>query len=338
MEYLYNIFLLVIGVAITVFASNYLVDGASDLAKKFNISDLVIGLTIVAFGTSSPELAVNISASMKGDTAIAIGNILGSNIFNVFIILGIAAVIYPVRVQSNSVWIEIPLSLLAAVVVGVCANDKYFDGGKEDIITRIDAIILLCFFVVFMYYTFYTAQAGNPDEDNLAKETHAEFAQKTLMPLWQSGVYIGLGLVGLYFGSEWMVEGAKFIAKKGGLSDSVIGLTIVAAGTSMPELATSATAAYKKNSDIAIGNVVGSNIFNIFFILGVSGCIAPLRFESPTAVVDIMMTILASVLVFTFTLLGKGRMISRGEGGVLIVIYIGYVWYLLSSLAPVVAK
>ncbi len=329
---IWNIFLLVIGVVITVFASNYLVDGASDLAKKFNISDLVIGLTIVAFGTSSPELAVNISSSMKGDTAIAIGNILGSNIFNVFIILGIAAVIYPVRVQSNSVWIEIPLSLLAAVVVGICANDIYFDGGTKNVITRTDGLILLGFFIVFMYYTFYTAQAGNPAEDTLAIETHNELAKKELMPLWKSGAYIGVGLVGLYFGSEWMVEGAKYVAKQGGLSDDVIGLTIVAAGTSMPELATSATAAYKKNSDIAIGNVVGSNIFNIFFILGVSGCIAPLPFTSPTAFVDIMMTILASVMVFTFTLLGKGRMISRGEGGVLIAIYIGYLWYLLSSL------
>lgn len=331
MDYLLNILYLIGGIGVTVFASNYLVDGASDLAKKFNISDLIIGLTIVAFGTSSPELAVNISSSLKGDTAIAIGNILGSNIFNVFIILGIAAVIYPVRVQSNSVWIEIPLSLLAAVMVGVCANDIYFDNGTKNVITRTDALALLGFFVVFMYYTFYTAQA-NPAEDHLAVETHQELAKKPLMPLWQSGVYILVGLVGLYFGSEYMVEGAKFIAKKGGLSDDVIGLTIVAAGTSMPELATSATAAYKKNSDIAIGNVVGSNIFNIFFILGISGTIAPLPFTSATAFVDIMMTILASVLVFTFTLLGKGRMISRGEGGVLIAIYIGYVVYLLNSL------
>ncbi|TAE74680.1 MAG: sodium:calcium antiporter [Bacteroidetes bacterium] len=342
MEILISLGLIAIGVVLTVIGSNILVDGASAIAKKFNISDLIIGLTIVAFGTSSPELAVNIMSSISGKTDIAIGNILGSNIFNVFIILGIAAVIYPVRVQSASVWIEIPMSLLAALMVGVMANDIFFDGGfgnksnavTMNVITRTDALTLLGFFVVFMYYTVYASRNTQEDlKDELSKETHGELEGKALMSSGKATLFIIGGLVALYFGSDWLVQGAIIIAKSAGLSDAIIGLTIIAAGTSVPELATSATAAYKKNSDIAIGNVVGSNIFNIFFILGVSGLINPLPFNSPTAAVDISMTILSSIMMFTFTLAGKGRMISKGEGSVLIGIYIAYVAYLISTVA-----
>ncbi len=342
MEILISLGLIAIGVVLTVIGSNILVDGASAIAKKFNISDLIIGLTIVAFGTSSPELAVNITSSISGKTDIAIGNILGSNIFNVFIILGIAAVIYPVRVQSASVWIEIPMSLLAALVVGVMANDIFFDAGFGDrgniitknVITRTDSLILLCFFAVFMYYTVYASRNTQEDlKDELGKEMHNDLAKKDLMSSGKATLFIIGGLVCLYFGSDWLVIGAVKIAKVAGLSDAIIGLTIIAAGTSVPELATSATAAYKKNSDIAIGNVVGSNIFNIFFILGLSGLINPLPFSSPTALVDILMTILSSIMMFTFTLAGKGRMISRGEGIILIVIYLAYLSYLISTVA-----
>jgi cation:H+ antiporter len=326
-----SLLLLVVGVILTVVGSNVLVDGSSNLAKKFGISDLIIGLTVVAFGTSSPELAVNINAAIAGDTDIAIGNILGSNIFNVFIILGIAAVIYPISIQSNSVWIEVPLSLLAALMVGVCANDIYFDKGTANVITATDAWGFIGFFAVFMYYTVYTAKA-TPANDEYAREMEAELKSQELMPTWKALSFIILGLICLYFGSEWMVDGAKTIAKAAGLSDAVIGLTIVAAGTSMPELATSATAAYKKNSDIAIGNVVGSNIFNVFFILGISGIINPLPFKSPTATIDILMTIFSSLIVFLFAFTGRNRnVISRIEGAILIIIYIVYVSYLIST-------
>lgn len=340
MEILISVGLIALGVVLTVIGSNILVDGASAIAKKFNISDLIIGLTIVAFGTSSPELAVNIMASMSGKTDIAIGNILGSNIFNVFIILGIAAVIYPVRVQSASVWIEIPMSLLAALVVGVMANDVFFDGSLitgntivKNVITRTDGMILLCFFAVFMYYTVYASRNTKEDlKDDLSIEMHEELKEKPLMTTGRATLFIIGGLVFLYFGSDWLVKGAITIAKLAGLSDAIIGLTIIAAGTSVPELATSATAAYKKNSDIAIGNVVGSNIFNIFFILGLSASISPLPFTSPTALIDILMTIFSSVMMFTFVLAGRGRMISRSEGVILITIYIGYVAYLISTV------
>jgi cation:H+ antiporter len=314
--------LLIFGLVITVLGSGWLVDGASDLAKRLNISDLIIGLTIVAFGTSTPELTVSVYAAMSGSTEIAIGNILGSNIFNVFVILGLAAIIYPVTVQKNSVWIEIPLSLLAAVVVGICANDMIIDGAATSQLSRIDGIMLLLFFVVFMYYTIFAAKA-NPEETNL------EFKP---MPLWKAILFISLGLVALFYGGKFMVDGAVEMARTFGISESVIGLTIVAAGTSTPELATSCMAAYKKNSDIALGNVVGSNIFNIFFILGTSASVRALPFRE-SSMVDIFMTIFASLIMFTFVFTGKGRSINRVEGVILIIIYIVYVVYLLTSQA-----
>lgn len=319
MSFLY----LIGGVLIVVFGANWLVEGASSVAKKFNIPDLVIGLTVVAFGTSAPELTVNIFASMTGKTDIAIGNILGSNIFNVFFILGVSAIIYPVSVKSNTIWKEIPLSLLAALVVGICANDIFFDNQTVNQLTRIDGLIMLCFFVIFMYYTFIAAKVG-ADEVN----DEEEIKELTLV---KSLFYVVIGLVALITGGKFLVDGAVAIAQSFGMSEAVIGLTIVAAGTSMPELATSAVAAYKKKSDIAIGNVVGSNIFNIFFILGISACISPLPFR-PEANIDVIMTIFSSIMMFSFVLIGRGRQISRSEGILFIAIYIAYVTYLLMQV------
>ncbi|TAD99159.1 MAG: sodium:calcium antiporter, partial [Bacteroidetes bacterium] len=278
-------------------------------------------LTIVAFGTSAPELTVSIYASLSGSTEIAIGNVVGSNIFNTLLILGVAAVIYPVTVQSNSVWIEIPLSLLAAVVLGVCANDMLIDGAEKSMISRIDGIVLLGFFAVFMYYTFYSAKNG----------AEPPVSDKESMPIWKIVVFVVFGLVGLVAGGMLMVEGASAIAKSFGISESIIGLTIVAAGTSMPELATSAAAAYKKNSDIAIGNVVGSNIFNVFFILGTSATISPLPYQPKTSNVDVMLAVVSSILLFAFVFIGKGRKINKVEGGIFISLYIIYVAYLIST-------
>jgi cation:H+ antiporter len=311
---------LVLGLAIVVVGSVLLVDGASSIAKKFKIPDLIIGLTIVAFGTSSPELTVSVYSAMNGNTDIAIGNIVGSNIFNIFFILGVAALVYPVSVQRNTVWIEIPLCLLSAIVMAVCANDLLLDGATVSAITRTDALMLLCFFAVFMYYTVEVAKNS--------QETSNE--EIRLMPFWKAALYVAVGLVGLYFGGKLMVDGAVEIAKGFGISQAVIGLTIVAAGTSVPELATSVTAAFKKNSDIAIGNVVGSNIFNVFFILGISGSIKSLPMN-PNANIDMLMNIFASVLMFIFVFVGKGRKISRLEGGIFVLIYIAYVVILIRN-------
>lgn len=307
-----------IGFLFLIFGSTWLVDGSSALAKRFNISDLVIGLTVVSFGTSSPELLVNIMSSIDNKGDIAIGNILGSNIFNILIILGISAIVFPISVTKTTTWKEIPFSLLAVVVVWIIANDVLFDNATSSVITRIDGLILLCFFVIFMYYIFEIANQNKTEVIEVSKK----------MNIWLSLGMITVGLTMLVFGSKWIVDGAIHIAKLFGLSESVIALTIVAAGTSLPELATSVAAAAKKNSDIAIGNVVGSNIFNVFFILGVSAIINPLQF-SQSSNNDILMAIMSTLLLFAYIFIGKGKSISRLEGITFVLIYIAYVVYLL---------
>jgi len=248
--------LLILGLIFLLKGADLLVSGATSIARKFNVSDLVIGLTIVAFGTSSPELIVNLFASISGNTEIAIGNIVGSNISNILLILGISSIIYPLTVGKGTVWKEIPLNFLSAIVLLALANDIFIDKADANVISRIDGIILMLFFIIFIYYTIGLAKAEN----------HTDFEYKK-HGTWKAIAMVAVGIVGLAFGGKWVVDGAIVIASKFGLSEALIGLTIVAVGTSLPELATSATAAYKRNTDIAIGNVVGSNLFNIFLQL-----------------------------------------------------------------------
>jgi cation:H+ antiporter len=311
--------LFLIGFVILIYGANWLVDGSSSLAKKFNIPDLIIGLTVVSLGTSAPELVVNLFAGSSGSTDLAIGNVVGSNIFNVLVILGVAAVIKPVNTHINTTWKEIPLALLAALILGVCANDMYFDEEERSLLSTTDGLTLLGFFAIFMYYVVDVARNS---------KEHGEEIQA--LPIWKSLLMIAGGLTGLILGGKWIVDGAVEIAKTLGMSEAVIGLTIVAAGTSLPELATSAIASYKGNSDIAIGNVVGSNIFNIFFILGVTSSIYELPFR-PEANFDILMNIFTSLLMFVFLFTGSGRRINRIEGGIFVSIYIAYVTYLLMT-------
>jgi len=310
--------LFVLGFIVLIKGADLLVDGASSIARKFRISPLVIGLTIVAFGTSAPELVVNIFASASGSSEIAIGNILGSNIANILLILGISAAIYPLTSKKNTVWKEIPLCLLAALVVGLLVNDALIDGTSFSVLSRIDGFILLSFFIIFLYYTFGIAKVGKEDTDLKIKK----------YPLWKSIGFIVLGLSGLVFGGNWVIDGAVKIAEYFNISESLIGLTIVAVGTSLPELATSAIAAYKKQTDIAIGNVVGSNIFNIFFILGLSSVIRPLPFN-PIANTDILMTIGATIILFLLMFLGRKRVIERWQGIFMVLLYFVYTAFLI---------
>ncbi len=306
--------LLLVGFVFLIKGAGFLVDGSSSLAKKMNISNLVIGLTIVAFGTSAPELFVNLFASLNGTTDIAIGNIVGSNIANILLILGISAIIYPLKVGKGTVWKEIPLSLLAAGLLLVMANDALIDGVNFNALTRIDGIILIAFFVVFLYYTF-----------GIAGETEDE-SEESSLPVYSGMRSVGLiilGLVGLVIGGQWIVSSAIAIALSMGLSDTLIGLTIVAIGTSLPELATSAVAAYKKNTDIAVGNVVGSNIFNIFWILGLSSIISPLPFASKLNF-DLLAMVGASALLFVWMFLGKRHVLERWQGIFFVCTYIVY--------------
>ncbi|MBE0676168.1 MAG: calcium/sodium antiporter [Bacteroidales bacterium] len=309
-----NVLLLAGGFVALIYGAGMLVDGASALAKRFNVPDIVIGLTIVAFGTSAPELVVNLFSSINHNSDLALGNVIGSNIFNVLAILGISALIRPLTVKTATTWIEIPLSLLAAVVVFVMAADILLDGGDQAFISRVDGIILLLFFGVFMAYNVQTIKNSSSGD---VVDTHSFSTGKSVL-------FIVVGLLLLVAGGRMIVYSATNFARLIGLSEKIIALTIVSVGTSLPELATSIVAARKNNLDIAIGNVVGSNIFNIFFILGLSSVIYPvsLRGEVP---VDIYVNILASLLLFVFIFTGKGRKLERWEGIVFILLYAGFV-------------
>jgi cation:H+ antiporter len=308
-------FLFLLGFGLLIKGADFLVEGASAVARRYQISDLVIGLTVVAFGTSTPELFVNILASLRGSTDIAVGNVLGSNIANIFLILGIASFIYPLNVSRGTVWKEIPFSLLAVVVLGLMANDRIIDGDTSTVLTRIDGLVLICFFVLFLYYSYGIAKSIE------GLETHLSTGQISLA---KAGIYIVAGLTGLTVGGKWIVDGAVAIAQKSGLSEALIGLTIVAVGTSLPELATSAVAAYKKNVEIAVGNVVGSNIFNIFFVIGISSIINPLPFRERSNL-DIGAVVLGSLLLFGFMFTGKKKSLDRWEGGVFVALYLVYI-------------
>jgi cation:H+ antiporter len=314
--------LFALGFVLLIKGAQWLVDGASEIARELNISDLVIGLTVVAFGTSTPELFVNVVASARGNTGIAIGNVLGSNISNVFLILGISAVIYPLSVTKGTVWKEIPFYLLAVIVLGLLANDRILDGSMISQLTRIDGLVLLAFFSIFLYYSFSIAK----EIEGMEQIVPAKKRGRALSILLVMAGFVGLGL-----GGRWIVNGAVSLATGLGMSESLIGLTIVAIGTSLPELATSAIAAYKKNVEIAVGNVVGSNIFNVFFVLGISSSIKPLPFQANSNF-DIGMIIFSSILLFLFMFTGKRRSLDRWEGVVFVCIYCGYIsWRVINE-------
>jgi len=318
--------LFIAGFVLLIKGASFLVDGASAMARRLNVSDLVIGLTVVAFGTSTPELFVNVIASAKGNTGIAIGNVLGSNIANILLILGVSSVIHPLEVTKGTVWKEIPFSLLAALVLGVMANDQLIDQKNFSALSRIDGLILLSFFSIFMYYSY--SIAGEIE----GVKQHVQMEEKSTV---KSLFFVGAGLAALALGGKWIVDGAVVIAKNFGMSESLIGLTIVAVGTSLPELATSATAAYRRNAEIAVGNVIGSNIFNIFFVLGISSIIKPLPFNLKDNL-DIGAVILASLLLFLFMFTGKKRSLDRWEGAIFLVLYAVYIIFLFVTGSRIV--
>ncbi|MDO8897577.1 MAG: calcium/sodium antiporter [Bacteroidales bacterium] len=305
-----QILLLILGFVILIKGADWLVDGGSALARKYKISELAIGLTIVAFGTSMPELVVNTFAAYQSHADIVFGNIIGSNIFNLFAILGIAGLIAPLVVQSSTVWKEIPISFLAALLLLLLTNSFV---SENEILTRIDGIILLVCFGMFLYYVFLQMKSDITLSDINRKE----------LSNFKIGLFIFLGLAFLIIGGRLVVINAVEIAGSLGISETIIGLTIVAAGTSLPELATSVVAAIKKNNDIAVGNIIGSNIFNIFFILGVSALIKPVDFNIKFNF-DIYLLGAGTLLVFLAMFSGKKMKLDRWEAGILLMIYIGY--------------
>jgi cation:H+ antiporter len=308
-----EITLLLVGFGILIKGADFLVNGASSAAKKYGISNLAIGLTVVAFGTSMPELVVSFLSALDGNNDASFGNVIGSNNFNLLFILGIAGLIYPLVVHRNTVKWEVPMSLLAAVVLFVLINDQELFGAEINILSRFDSIILLLFFGGFLFYIYRTMKT--------APETEEAPIKMYTMPMSVGLVILGLAM--LIGGGQLVVDNAISIAHYYGLSEKLIGLTILAAGTSLPELATSTVAAYRKNTDIAIGNVIGSNIFNIFFILGVTGVVNPIPYNSAMNF-DLKVLAGATVLLMVFMFTLNTRKLDRWEAFLMLAAYIVY--------------
>lgn len=316
-----GIILIILGFIGLIKGADWLVDSASAIAKRFGISDLVIGLTVVAFGTSMPEFVVNMISVVHGSTDLAITNILGSNIINTFVILGLTAAIYPIATQERTRNFDIPMSIVAGIIVVVCILLRPILTGEERGIDWISGIILLLIFIYFLANTFLHAK-HNPGDPGVE-----EVEIKPISPV-KSVILILLGLAGLVIGGELIVKSAVNIATRLGVSEAIIGLTIVALGTSLPELATSVIAAYKHNSDIAIGNVFGSNIFNVFFVLGTSACVNPLPAYNGIEL-DACMAALGGIITWLVVKANHDRKVTRWGGIILLVVYSSYLTYRL---------
>jgi len=363
---LYVVFIL--GFVLIIKGADFLIQGASSVASKMGISPMIIGLTVVAFGTSVPELVINVFSALSATTTdIALGNILGSCISNILLILGLTAAIFPLQVKVSTVWRELPFSLFAAGLLFVMSNDIFFDNSRESVLGRIDGIILLSFFGIFMYniiveamkdlkehgietkkleeekYTRRLAEGSiteklrekdkDDGKENLKTEEDSlpqvENGKKTLEEkgyvMW---LKILIGLVALFFGGKWVVDGAVFIATKFGMSQFFISATIIAVGSSLPELVTSLVAAYKKEPDLSVGNIIGSNIFNILWVLGITCLIRPIPIPLDINV-DFIFLMLITVYLFLFMFVGKKYKLERWQGIFFTILYVFYVIYII---------
>lgn len=315
---LLNALWIVVGVLLVLWGADRLTEGAVAVAERLRVPQIVIGLTIVALGTSMPELCVSVVSALKGTPDLAVGNVVGSNIFNALLIVGVAALVAPMTILRSTVFKDVPCALVASVVLlMMCQNDW--------VITRLDGAILFVFFLVFMRLTIKGATSAQPTPQ--AAEENEASAGKQPMKGWLAGLWMVVGLAALIGGSNLFVGGATEVARALNVSDAVIGLTIVAGGTSLPELATSVVAAKKGNSGIAIGNVLGSNVLNILFILGLTGMISPMHIEGITNV-DLYMMLVSTIMIWFFSF--TKYTIERWEGAVLVLTFGGYMWYLLA--------
>jgi len=309
--------LFVVGFVVLIKGADYLVEGSSSLAKRWGLSPLFIGLTVVAFGTSMPEFFITAVASIKGETSLIISTILGSNILNILLILGTVALIKPLTVNNSTVTRELPLSLLAIIILGVLVNDNIFNSQTGNFLSRGDGLVLISFFIIFLYHV---ASVRHLDGRNIPIK---EYRNKL------SYLMIIGGSLGLVIGANWIVNGASFIAQSLGFTETFIGLTILALGTSLPELAASSVAAYKGKTDIAIGNVVGSNIFRIFWVLGISALIRPVNFSLDLNI-DIIILILATIALLAALFVDQKKTLQRWEGYTFILFYLIYLVFLVN--------
>lgn len=317
-----NIVWLIVGLILILAGANALTDGAASIARRMGISDLVVGLTVVAFGTSAPELAISVISASAGNAPLAIGNVVGSNIFNILVIIGVTAMVRPIVVEKSVMSLEIPMVILSSVLLLVLGNSGWLDGSGINQVSRVSGIFLLVFFLLFMRYTF--ASAKRPELSVPEKESGDDRNAAPEMAVWKAVVYVLAGLAALVWGGDKFVDGASGIASALGVSDAVIGLTIVAAGTSLPELATSIVAAAKGKPGLAIGNVIGSNIFNIFMVLGCSAVVRELPFAGIDSF-DLVTLMVSSVLFWLFAKVYGKRTITRAEGALLVLCYVAYI-------------
>lgn len=315
-----NFLLIAVGFVLLIKGADFLVNGASSLAKRFNVSDIAIGLTVVAMGTSAPELVVNIISGSKELDGIIFGNIIGSNIFNVFLILGISAVIYPLTVQKNALWKEVPYSFFVSVMFFVLVNDVMFRGAEQNELTFVDGWVLIALFLIFLIYIFMNLKR-NPEE--------ADGEDIIMYGSLKTTVMIILGVAGLIFGGQMIVENSVVIATAWGMSEKLIGLTILAAGTSLPELATSAVAAFQKKSDLAVGNIVGSNIFNLLLVIGATALTSGTLTFDTALNIDIYFMLVGTLLLFLFMFTLNKFKLDRAEGFVYLLCFAAYLYYII---------
>lgn len=315
-----DILLLIVGLGLILAGANFLTDGSAALAQRFRVPEFIVGLTVVAIGTSTPELVVSVLSAIGGQSDVAIGNVVGSNIFNVFVILGICALIRPVPLTAGNIRRDIPFGVLVSLLLLALAQDSLFCKTAADRIGRLDGVVMIGLYVALMWYT--VRKTKRPEA------TAPTESSKAPMAGWLTAVMIVGGLAGLVFGGEMFLRSATSIARSLGISESVIAITLVAGGTSLPELASSLVSLFKGKADMALGNVIGSNIANILLILGVSATIHPLSMGGIT-VWDLLMVLLSSVVVFLAAFTFKRKAIDRWEGTLFVAIYIAYIWYLI---------
>ncbi|MGM8365711.1 calcium/sodium antiporter [Virgibacillus sp. W0181] len=315
MDYLF----LIIGFGLLIKGADFFVDGSSNIARLLRVPPMIIGLTIVALGTSSPEATVSIIASLNESSGVSLGNVVGSNIFNLTLVIGITAYLAPLSVEDETVRKEIPFTLLASAALLVLISDVFLQGTPENVITRSDGFVFLLFFIVFMYYAFEVARKSRGDKED--KETSEDIS-------WVKNlIFTVLGLAGIIYGGQLVVTNSTEIAYGLGMSETLVGLTVVSFGTSLPELVTSITAALKKEGGIALGNIVGSNIFNILFVLGTASAVSPLLITDTDVFIDIVIMMVLTVILLIFS--RTQYKVKKAEGVILVLFYLAYLTYII---------
>lgn len=323
---LHDVFFFLLGLILIVLGGNYLTDGATVIARKFHVSGLVIGLTVVAFGSSAPDLVVCLMSTLQGHSQLALGDVVGGNIIDILLVVGLVAAIRPIAIDSGMEWKGLPMIVMASLALFFCGDDKLFDGSASNTIDRTDGLMLLLFFAIYMAYTFEISRQRStpaPAPTPTSKPTPADAVAVTRRQFIIAVASVVASLAALFFGGDWLVDGASGIARRAGLSEGLIGLTIVGFGGAVPDVVTSAVAAIKRQSGLALGNVVGACIFNIFFIIGICATVHPLD-TGTISLFDFSALVIGSLAVWIFGALTGPKIISRKEGWILMLLYAAY--------------